>query len=162
MKEVKTPNAFRLVSTQAVDVNLKASVLNSDKITSVFEFHFDHKVCLLKRQDNNPRPGDDKIFIVEMDLKLKNEDSTFILNVLYHVLFECENPITEEFTKSHLIRINAPAISFPFLRSFITTLTSNAGFHPIILPSINFTRIEAPAIITGEHIDHIFPRGKPQ
>jgi preprotein translocase subunit SecB len=33
---------------------------------------------------------------------------------------------------------NAPAIAFPYLRSFISTLTLNAGYILAVLLSINF------------------------
>jgi preprotein translocase subunit SecB len=53
-------------------------------------------------------------------------------------IFKTQNPIDEDFRTSSFVKINAPAIAFPFLRSFITTITVNAGYNAIILPSVNF------------------------
>lgn len=59
-------------------------------------------------------------------------------DVEYHSLFITDSEINEDFRNSHFPTKNAAAIAFPFLRSFIATVTLNAGFEPIILPSINF------------------------
>ncbi|RLC11295.1 MAG: preprotein translocase subunit SecB [Deltaproteobacteria bacterium] len=55
--------------------------------------------------------------------------------------FKTSEPVNDEFRNSHFPKINAPAMAFPFLRSFIATLTLNAGYEPIILPSVNFTKL---------------------
>jgi len=55
-------------------------------------------------------------------------------------LFETENTISEEFKTSGFVQTNAPAIAFPYLRSFISTMSINAGFSPIILPAVNLTK----------------------
>ena len=38
---------------------------------------------------------------------------------------------------------NSIAIVFPYLRAFITTLTSVAGIKPLILPTLNLTNLSA-------------------
>lgn len=40
-----------------------------------------------------------------------------------------------------MLEINGTAILFPYLRSFITTLTSNAGIPPLVLPTLNIQKI---------------------
>ena len=57
-------------------------------------------------------------------------------------LFKTELPIDEEFINSPFVQMNAPAIALPFLRSFISTISVNAGYNPIIIPSINLTKIK--------------------
>ncbi len=52
--------------------------------------------------------------------------------------FLTSDPIDENFKMSDFASINAPAIGFPFLRSFIQTLCVNMGIPPIVLPSFNF------------------------
>ncbi len=37
--------------------------------------------------------------------------------------------------------INAPAIIFPFIREHLATLTTKAGIGPILLPPVNFTKL---------------------
>ena len=59
--------------------------------------------------------------------------------------FETDSPITEDFKKSSFPLINAPAIAFPYLRSFLSVLTMQAGYSPIMLPSINFVEFAKKA-----------------
>lgn len=77
------------------------------------------------------------LFCVIFKLMVLHEGD-FTLDVQYGAWFKLDENITEEFKTSQFPSINAPAIAFPFLRSFISTLTLNAGFAPAILPSINF------------------------
>ena len=43
----------------------------------------------------------------------------------------------EEKQLNNYFYINAPAILFPYIRAYITTLTSLSGLKPIILPTLN-------------------------
>ncbi len=60
------------------------------------------------------------------------------LTVEYSSFFETDEDINESFKKSNFVTINAPAIAYPFLRSFISIITLNAGYEPILIPTINF------------------------
>lgn len=79
-------------------------------------------------------------FTVNLELEIKSPDSTFMLQVKSMALFQTQSPIDAAFKESPFVSVNAPAIAFPFLRSFITTLTSNAGLKPLILPAFNFNQ----------------------
>jgi len=37
--------------------------------------------------------------------------------------------------------INAPALLFPYVRAYISTLTNLSGFEPINLPTLNMTKL---------------------
>lgn len=60
------------------------------------------------------------------------------LTVEYSSFFETDEEIIEDFKSSNFVTINAPAIAYPFLRSFISTITLNAGYEPVLIPTINF------------------------
>jgi len=79
-----------------------------------------------------------KSFFIKFDILLINAKK-YQLAIKYFALFKTYEDITEEFKNSHFTKINAPAIAFPFLRSFLSTFSINAGIEPILLPSINFT-----------------------
>lgn len=64
----------------------------------------------------------------------------FILKVEYQSIFEADTPLDESVKESKFLTVNAPAIAFPFFRAFIATFLTNAGFEPVILPSINFMK----------------------
>lgn len=81
-------------------------------------------------EDNN------KAFGVGLFIELK--DNEFSLKVEMVFLFELDSIIDDEFKNSDFPKINAPAIAFPYVRSFISNITLQSGFAPVILPSINF------------------------
>lgn len=70
----------------------------------------------------NDEPNFFKI-IQEITLSLENY---FNLSVVAFGTFEFVGTIDEHIRKS-FVNLNAPAIMFPYVRSFITTLTSNLG-----------------------------------
>ncbi|MEZ8657737.1 protein-export chaperone SecB [Vibrio cyclitrophicus] len=70
-----------------------------------------------------------------------SEIPTHKLNVEYSAFFELDEDVNQEFMDSMFPKVNAPAIAYPYLRAFISTILLNAGYDPVILPSINFQAI---------------------
>jgi len=71
-------------------------------------------------------PDNDKlIFKIVQELRLK-ADGIFELFVLAIGTFELDEKISE-IERNQFVNANAPAIMFPYMRSFITTLTANLG-----------------------------------
>lgn len=70
------------------------------------------------------------------------ENSLFELNLQFVAIFGTEETIDEEFKASEIVRVNSLAIAFPFMRSFISTFTINAGIPNFILPAYNFSKEE--------------------
>jgi len=79
------------------------------------------------------------IFGVSFDVEIK--DTRFDLHIEANFLFQSDESISEEFKLSDFPKINAPAIAFPYLRAYISNLTLQSGFEPVILPSINFVNL---------------------
>jgi len=72
------------------------------------------------------------------------------LTVEYSSFFETDEEIIESFKGSNFVTINAPAIAYPFLRSFVSTITLNAGYEPVLIPTINFQALaqkNSPSIL---------------
>ncbi len=85
-------------------------------------------------------PDDDRMtFVVMFGVELK--DRLFDMNLDAAFVFKTEVEISEEFKISNFPKINAPAIAFPYIRAFISNLTLQSGFEPVILPSINFVKL---------------------
>ncbi|GET30019.1 protein-export chaperone SecB [Prolixibacter sp. SD074] len=80
-----------------------------------------------------------KSFGVSFNVDIK--DKRFDLNIEAIFIFTAEEEVTEDFKVSNFPKINAPAIAFPFLRAYISNLTLQSGFDPIMLPSINFVNL---------------------
>ncbi|RZL31401.1 MAG: hypothetical protein EOP00_35135 [Pedobacter sp.] len=71
-------------------------------------------------------------------MSLSNKINDFCLKVEAIAHFECDILIDIEFLNGDFVRVNAPAIGFPYLRAFISNFTLSAGFNPIFLPTYNF------------------------
>lgn len=78
-------------------------------------------------------------FLIIFNLSLNAEN--FSLVIEYAARFSTDEIIDEDFKTSNFVKFNAPAIAYPFLRTYISNLTLNSGFSPIILPTINFTKL---------------------
>ena len=83
--------------------------------------------------------NDPKSFGVGFEIEIK--DQKFDLNVEAVFMFHLDDDIKEEFKISDFPKINAPAIAFPYLRAYISNLTLQSGFEPVMLPSINFVNL---------------------
>ena len=65
-------------------------------------------------------------FGIVMEVKLYCKD-TFSLELLASGMFKFGDDDIAEELKTSFINVNAPAIMFPYVRSFISTFTSNVG-----------------------------------
>jgi len=92
-------------------------------------------------------------FTIIFDVKINAKDF-FSISIVGFGFFSFEENAPEEDLKKAFININAPAIMFPYVRSFITTLTANLGlgFAPILLP---------PHFFQGELEEYIVPSTEP-
>jgi len=76
-------------------------------------------------------PEDKQLFSIVMNIRISSTN-IFDLTLVAVGAFRHEDGIAEELKKS-FINVNAPAIVFPYVRSFVSLLTSNLGF---ILPHV--------------------------
>jgi preprotein translocase subunit SecB len=83
---------------------------------------------------------------IHLYLKLILESGN-ALDVEYAGNFDVNEPetdgfcVTDEVLKKPFIQVNAPAIAYPFLRAFVSTLCVTAGCGGVIIPPINFQAI---------------------
>ena len=81
----------------------------------------------------------DKEFGIGFILIIKDAEFKITLEMLF--LFQVDQTIDDRFKQSDFIKINAPAIAFPYVRTYISNLTLQSGVDPIILPSVNFVKL---------------------
>ncbi len=79
------------------------------------------------------------LFLIKFVISLETENFNLELETISKFISEKE--YTDEFKKSPFIKINAPAIAFPFVRSYINTLVSSSGLGTFFLPAINFAKL---------------------
>jgi preprotein translocase subunit SecB len=91
--------------------------------------------------DHGFTASDDKMFMVRFRLEvwISHEPPTR-LEVSFVSEFESGKALTDEDRQSHFVRRNAPAIAFPFLRSYVAHITLLAGYKPLILAPLNFAK----------------------
>ena len=116
--------SIRLVSTKAKSLQLQSLEDASDE---TLHLGFEPKYSETK----------DTVFQIEFKIELRSKDAQ--MTVVFEAEFEAAEKIEDDFKSSSFVRVNAPAIAYPFLRSFISTTLLQAGYEPVILPAINFT-----------------------
>jgi preprotein translocase subunit SecB len=80
-----------------------------------------------------------KAFQIAFKVRLDNVRYNLEAEVIYN--FSTNEVFSEDFKNSDFIKINAPAIAFPYLRSYITLITMQSGYESVVLPSINFVAL---------------------
>lgn len=82
------------------------------------------------------------VSFVQLNLEIENEkdESPFDLSVSIVGFFELNSDGYNEERYISLLKVNAVAILYPYLRSVVTDITSKANaFNPLILPPMNFS-----------------------
>ena len=113
---------LRQTQVKAVDFQLTNDELDEGKMEMSFGVGYDD--------------GEDSTFLVTFNITITAE--SYSLKLAYMAVFETSEPINDEFRSSHFPVVNAPAIAYPFMRAFISNLTMNASYNPLILPAVNF------------------------
>ena len=81
-----------------------------------------------------------KKFLIIFDMKLFSKDE-YSLELRYIASFETSKVIEDEKKNLHFFDVNAPAIAYPYLRAYISTILLNSGWQPAILPTVNFVAL---------------------
>jgi preprotein translocase subunit SecB len=123
---------IRLISTQVADLNYSSNTLLEKDLSEGAELKLKDDILV-----NNHTPT---MFIIRFHVEIRDKEKRIDFSMNYHAIFKCEQDVTEEFLRTPFVASSAPAIAFPYLRSFITTFTSNAGLKPLYLPTINFAQ----------------------
>ena len=82
------------------------------------------------------------LYSTNFEININSDNDDFTLSISAIGIFKTIEEISDEFLKSNFVKVNSPAIAFPFIRSFINTITTNSGIPPLILPSFNFASKE--------------------
>lgn len=86
-------------------------------------------------------PDERKQFAVIFKITVKTSDEIAEFSVKYVAYFGSDEDITDDERNSPFFSINAPAIGYPFLRSYISNLMLISGYEPVMLPTINFVKM---------------------
>jgi preprotein translocase subunit SecB len=144
MKEPKLQIAIKLLDFQVSELLMSnSSLFSNKKKKNEFEIKIGYKIEYFVLQDKSKIIDENRNYTVNFSVLLTDNKKGLNIKLNASALFEAQNQITEEFKNSHFVKTNSPAIAFPYLRSFITTLTSNTGIGQVILPTMNFSQMES-------------------
>lgn len=79
---------------------------------------------------------EERKFKLTLDLHIGDRDGTLQINVVTDGFFEFDSDLDES-DKKTFFNVNAPAILFPYIRAYVTALTSLSGVPPVVMPTIN-------------------------
>lgn len=117
---------IQLISTKATSLHLEASEQSSGMTIAAAPVFYEEM----------PRN-----FTIDLTVECFHREG-FVFKVVYCALFAANEDITDEFKQSNFVKVNAPAIAYPFLRAYLANLMLSSGFDPLMLPTINFTKFE--------------------
>ncbi len=128
---------IQLMSTKAIFLQLAPLFDGSSEIfvseikhDNTDKFNFDLEVDFPEDKEN--------IFLVTIKAELSEADS-FILQTVFLAEFSMEGVESKEkFISSPFPYVNAPAIAYPFFRSFVANTLVNSGLKVKYLPAVNF------------------------
>lgn len=78
-------------------------------------------------------------FHLELTVDVKEEKEKFDISVKSVAIFEFPENADLEKYKNDLFTVNAPAIAFPYIRAYISNLTSQSGLFTVTLPTFNLS-----------------------
>lgn len=82
----------------------------------------------------------DKDFYISFNLDIDDAAYKLEIEAIYkfHLV---DGVIDDAFKNSSFPKVNAPAIAFPYLRATVANITLQSGLEPLMLPSINFSKM---------------------
>lgn len=81
----------------------------------------------------------DRLFILSLQVAVKDKEENFSAKLKIKGRFTYET--SDNKTLLDFICANAPAIIFPYIRAYISTLSSLSGVSTIIMPTINMIQV---------------------
>lgn len=133
------------MSVQPVSCNLKLNTVYVQKVefTRLDTYKDDDESLHFSLRPDIKISDDNKKCKCSMEVQINNKQNESLdIKIIITAIFDLINFDDLKDDKKHnLISKNTLAILFPYLRSFITTITSQSGIRPIILPVININTL---------------------
>lgn len=81
------------------------------------------------------------LFILKLGIQVSDKNKRFLIELDTSSTFKYSKKANLEEYLDSLFVLNAPAIVFPYLRAYITNMTSQSGMTPLILPTLNLSKL---------------------
>jgi preprotein translocase subunit SecB len=122
---------IQLINTKVVSLSIESHEPRAeDELSPIKDFSF--KAGFYEEVQRS--------YVILFNIALVTECNKLI-NVKYEAIFETDDDIDEQFENSPFISVNSPAIGYPYLRAYISTLLTLSGLDSIVLPTVNFQAI---------------------
>ncbi len=126
--------------------------LNMTKVKNDMSKSADNIGFLYKIIPNKKDKTYDKVNVIQGVRIGSSQEFPYDLEVVLKGNFKLESDSNN--SKIELIKTNASAILFPYLRATVSLLTSQLEYEKIILPVMNFTKVLDKADIKDLFVDH--------
>lgn len=83
---------------------------------------------------------DKSIFQLHLKIEINDKNKVVKIEVYSIANFYFDDEINKDILNNYFY-VNAPAILFPYLRAFISTLTNLSGLRTVTLPTLNLTSL---------------------
>ncbi len=103
----------------------RKDITPSKKLTVIF-----NPKGIINKKDSN--------FQLHLDVKIEDEKKVINIEIKAIANYYFEKEIDLE-KMNNFFFLNAPALVFPYLRAYISTLTNLSGFETLTLPTLNMT-----------------------
>lgn len=80
------------------------------------------------------------VFQLTLGVNIEDESKTLTIEIEAVADYDFDKEISKE-ELNNFFYLNAPALLFPYIRAYISTLTNLSGFNPINLPTLNMSRL---------------------
>lgn len=107
-------------------------------LIEIKDFNDTNKELNVKFERSAGIKGANNKFKLDMHLTINNSNNSVMIDIVACGYFEFDNELDNE-TENIFFNTSAPAILFPYIRAYISTLTSLSGINPITLPTLNLT-----------------------
>lgn len=84
---------------------------------------------------------DESIFQLHLKIEIYDKSKVIKIKVYSIAYFYFDEDINKDLLNNYFY-VNAPAILFPYLRAYISTLTNLSGSRPVTLPTLNLTSLK--------------------
>lgn len=129
---------FQLVKTQAHRFGLQTQAINESQ-TNELQLHSLNVAVRVPEVEVNQE------FAICFTLQATAlADYKVNIECEFWAVFTSDEPLTAAFLDSHFTSVNAPAIAYPYLRSYISSSLVNAGYPAMHLPTLNFVERSQP------------------
>ena len=83
---------------------------------------------------------EDAVFELILSVKIRDKNEIINIEVDAKANYEFDKTVKLEELDNYFY-VNAPALLFPYIRAYISTLTNLSGYAPVTLPTLNISGI---------------------